>query len=472
MMARFSRIAPALLFAALASAEPPDWPRFRGPNATGIASDAEPPIEFGPEQNIAWKTALPPGVSSPVLAGDRIYLTAAEDEDLITLALDRTTGEILWRQTIDKQFSEQKHRLNSSAAPTPVTDGTNVYVFFSEFGLISYGPGGDERWRLPLGPFRNLHGMASSPILAGDKLYLLCDQDVDAHLLTVHRDSGRIAWRRDRPEVVHGFSTPTVFDPEDDVAQLIVPGSYQLASYDLATGEKLWWVRGVTWQTKPSAVVDDATVYLSAWAPGVDAGQRRYFPPFAEVIAAADADGDGKLAPDEVPEKMRHPGSWRAIDLDADGVLSERDWSFYRARWSSRNATIAVKPAARRGDLTDTAVVWDYERAVPVVSTPLLYEGVLYTIKDGGILTAFDAKSGEVIHQGRLPGAVEKYYASPVAAAGRIYFLSEQGKATVLAADSRERLALNDLAEPCYATPAIAGDTLYLRTATALYAFR
>jgi outer membrane protein assembly factor BamB len=152
--------------------------------------------------------------------------------------------------------------------------------------------------------------------------------------------------------------------------------------------------------------------------------------------------------------------------------MDKRDWGFYRARWSSRNATIAVKPAGRRGDLTDSAVVWDYEKAVPVVASPLLYEGALYTIKDGGILTAFDPQSGKVLHQGRLRDAVEKYYASPVAAAGRIYFVSEQGKVTVLSADGdRKRLALNDLGELCYATPAIEGKTLYVRTASALYAF-
>jgi outer membrane protein assembly factor BamB len=472
-MAKRTCIATTLLLAALALAESPDWPRFRGPNASGVARDARPPVEFGPSKNVAWKTAVPPGVSSPVLAGDRIYLTAAENEKLVTLAINRFTGEVLWRRTLDKQYDEQKHRLNNSAAPTPVTDGENVYVFFSEFGLVSYGPDGSERWRLPLGPFRNLHGMASSPLLAGDKLILLCDQDLDAHLLAIDKNSGQTLWRADRPEVVHGFSTPTLFDPKDAAPQLIVPGSYQLTSYELETGEKLWWVRGVTWQIKPAAVVGEDTVYMSAWAPGAEAGQRRFFPPFADVAATADANGDGKLSEEEIPEEMRHTGSWRAIDLDADGFMNERDWSFYRARWASRNATIAVKPAGRRGDLTDTAVLWDYEKAVPVVSTPLLYEGALYTIKDGGVLTIFDPATGKVLHQGRLRDAVEKYYASPVAADGRIYFLSEEGKVTVLAATGdRERLALNDLGESCYATPALAGDTLYIRTATTLYAFR
>ncbi|MCP5115137.1 MAG: PQQ-like beta-propeller repeat protein, partial [bacterium] len=152
--------------------------------------------------------------------------------------------------------------------------------------------------------------------------------------------------------------------------------------------------------------------------------------------------------------------------------MDERDWSFYRARWSSRNVTLAVRPQAKRGDLTDTHVLWTYEKAVPVVSSPLLYRGSLYTIKDGGILTVFDAWNGQVLHQGRLRDAVDKYFASPVASGGRVYFLSERGKVSVVkAGDGYPALAVNDLGEQCYASPALAGDTLYIRTLSTLYAF-
>ncbi|MCP5120263.1 MAG: PQQ-binding-like beta-propeller repeat protein, partial [bacterium] len=389
-----------LLAASLDAAEV--WPRFRGPNAGGVARDSEPPVEFGPEKNVAWKTLVPPGVSSPVVTDQRIFLTAAEDDRLLTFALDRATGKILWRRSVTKNRDERKHRLNNSAAATPVTDGENVYLFFGEFGLISYGADGQERWRVRLGPFNNLHGMASSPMLAGDKLILLCDQDVGSYLLAVDKNTGKQMWKTPRPEAVHGFSTPTLFEPADDVPQLVVPGSYQLTSYGVDSGERLWWVRGISWQIKPVAVVDANTVYATGWAPGADAGNRRFFPPFSKVIEDADADGDGKLLAEEIPEEMRHTGSWQAIDLDHDGFMDARDWSFYRARWSSRNVTLAVRPQAKRGDLTDTSVLWTYKKAVPVVSSPLLYRGSLYTIKDGGILTVLDAQTGKLLHQGRL----------------------------------------------------------------------
>jgi outer membrane protein assembly factor BamB len=475
-MKRLNRFAAAwlsatLLLAAASVAAASDWPRFRGPNAAGVTATGSLPVEFGPGRNVVWKTALPPGKSSPVLTEDRIFLTAQEGNALLTLALDRATGKILWRREITKDRAEKLHKLNSPASSTPATDGANVYAFFGDFGLVSYGPDGNERWRMALGPFDNLHGMASSPMLAGNKLIMLCDQDTDSYLLAIDKDTGKVLWRVARPEVVHGFSTPALFQPRGDIEQLIAAGSYQLIAYAAEDGRKLWWVRGLSWQIKTVAVVDADTVYATGWAPGVDAGERRFFPPFAEVAAVADANKDGKLAPDEIPQEMRHSGSWQAIDLDRDGFMDARDWGFYRARWSSRNVTMAVRPGQARGDLTDTHVLWAYERAVPEVPSPLLYEGVLYTVKDGGILTALDAKTGEVLRQGRMQGAVDKFFSSPVAADDKIYLASETGKLAVLKAGADwEVLAVNDFAEPAYATPAIADGRLYIRAGSTLYA--
>jgi hypothetical protein len=391
---------------------------------------------------------------------------------MLTLALDRGTGKILWRREITRDRTEQLHKLNSPASATPATDGENVYAFFGDFGLVSYGPDGNERWRMPLGPFVNLHGMASSPILAGGKLIMLCDQDTEAYLLALDKDTGRELWRAARPEVVHGFSTPLLFQPAGGVEQLVVAGSYQLAAYAVEDGERLWWVRGLSWQIKPVAVADADTVYATGWAPGADAGERRFFPPFEEVAAVADADKDGKLTAEEIPTEMRHTGSWRAIDLDHDDFMDAREWGFYRARWASRNVTLAVRPGRARGDLTDTHVLWDYERAVPEVPSPLLYQGVLYTVKDGGILTALDAGSGEVLRQGRVRGAIDKFFSSPVAADGKIFLVSETGKVAVLKAGAEwEVLAVNDFAEPAYATPAITDGRLYVRIGQTLYCF-
>ena len=448
-----------------------DWSMFRGPNAAGVEDAESLPASLDPTKNVVWQTPLPPGSSSPALTEDRIFLTAYEGEELLTFALNRGSGKILWRRALERSREEERHKLNNAASATPATDGENVYAFFGDFGVISYGSDGEERWRLPLGPFDNLHGMASSPMLAGNLLIVLVDQDTSSYIMALDKDSGKVVWKTPRPEVVHGFSTPVLFEPDGDVAQLVVPGSYQLISYELATGKKLWWVTGVTWQVKTAAVVDAKRVYTSAWAPGADAGARKFFPPFAEVAETADADKDGKLTPDEIPVEMRHTGSWRAIDLDRDGFMDARDWGFYRARWSSRNVTLAVEPDGGRGDLTQTHVRWEYERSVPVVSSPLLYRGAVVLIKDGGILTVLDAASGDVIRQARLREAVDKYYASPVGGDGKVYLLSETGKAVVLDAETWEPSAVTDLAEPCYASPAIADGRIYLRTHSRLYAF-
>ncbi|MGH9657609.1 MAG: PQQ-binding-like beta-propeller repeat protein, partial [Bryobacteraceae bacterium] len=181
-----------------------DWSQFRGPNASGVATGAVV-TEFGPHKNVVWKTALPMGKSSPALAGDRIYVSGWDADRLLTLALDRASGRVLWRREIRAPRSEVLHKLNEPSSASPVSDGSNVYVFFGNFGLVSYGPDGNERWRIPLGPFTNLHGMAASPVLAGGKVLLVCDQDSGSFLLAVDRDTGRVAWKVER-DTPHGFS--------------------------------------------------------------------------------------------------------------------------------------------------------------------------------------------------------------------------------------------------------------------------
>jgi outer membrane protein assembly factor BamB len=454
------------------SAAAADWPAFRGPNASGIADITGLPAELGPRLNVVWQTALPAGASSPVVTAQHIFLTGAGERKLETLCLDRAGGRILWRRSVTPARSEPLHQLNNPASPTPVTDGQNVYVFFGDFGLVSYSADGAERWRMPLGPFANLHGMAASPILLGSQLFMLCDQDSESFLLAINKDSGKVSWKTVRPEAVHGFATPSIFRPRQGQDQIIVPGSYQLTSYSAATGERLWWVRGLTWQVKPTAVVSGDTIYATGWAPGADAGERQNLPPFEEVLKEGDKDGDGKLSPEEVPERLRHKGSWNAIDLGRDGFLDARDWSFYRARRSAQNVTMAIRPGDAKGDLTRTHVLWQIDRSVPVVSSPLLYEDVLYTIKDGGILSALDPANGRIHKQARLAGAIDNYYSSPVAADGKIFVVSETGKLSIVKAGREwELLSLNDLNEPCYATPALADSRVYLRTQTKLYCF-
>ena len=464
-----------------------DWAQFRGPNGSGVSDATRVPTQFGPQKNVVWKTAVPFGYSSPVIFGDLIFLTGAEggaradagrekvvDEGgkLYTLAIHRVTGKVLWRTEAPRPRLERYQPTNSPASPTPVTDGESVFVFFGDFGLLAYSAkNGAERWRVPLGPFNNVNGHGSSPILYRDLVILVCDQDTDSYMLAVDKKTGRVRWKTPRPESTRSYVTPVIFQPKDGPAELIVPGAYQVTSYYAGTGEKAWWVRGFSWQPKSLPVIDGDMIYAHGWEGGGDAETPTETPAFAETLARRDANHDGKLSVEEFADDPKVQKGFYMIDLDGDGVVDERDWNFYRARRSSRNSLLAIRHGGR-GDLTGTNVVWSLQKFLPNCPSPLIYQGVLYLIKDGGILTALDPKTGKILKQGRLSGALGTYYSSPVGAAGKVYLISQEGKATVLKAGGDwEILAVNDLADEGYATPAIVDNKLYVRTRGTLYCF-
>jgi hypothetical protein len=413
---------------------------------------------------------LLPGESSPVIAGDRLFLTGASEDSLVTYGIDRSTGRILWQRSLKRERDQRYHRINSAASPTPVTDGEVLVVFFGDFGLVAYELDGSERWRLSFGPLNNINGHGASPILVDGKVIMVCDQDSGSYMVAVDKNSGRILWRTDRPEVTRGYSTPAVFRRAGESPELIVPGSYQLIAYSLDRGEKLWWLRGMAWQLKSVPLIDGDRIYLNAWESGGNSATRIDIPSHAQVLAQRDTDGDGKLSLEEI-DGFTPAKRWQNVDLDKDRFLSERDWEFFRARLEAQNNMMAIRHGGR-GDLTRTNVLWRYRKSLPNVSSPLLYQSVLYLVKDGGILTTLEPKSGEVLKQGRLNGATDRYYSSPVGVDGKVYLISQNGKAPVLKAGGQwEVLALNDLAEECYATPAIADSRIYLRTLRTLYCF-
>ncbi len=471
------------LLASLLAAE--DWPRFRGPNGSGVADGAALPDAIGPETNVVWRVALPEGHSSPIVVGQRIYLTGAEGGErtdagrqkvvdaggkLFTYAIDPHNGEILWKRQAPRPRMERYQPTNSAASPTPTADADGVYVFFGDYGLISYSHQGEERWRLPLGPFNNVNGHGSSPIVVGGLAVLVCDSDDDAYLLAVDKDSGKIVWKTPRPETTRTYVTPALYEPAGEDAQLIVPGAYFLGAYSARTGEKLWWVRRGGWQPKSTPVVAHGRVYVNSWEGGGGSPEAD-IASFEELLSRADSDGDGLVSETEM--KTAEPRMrYETTDLDHDAQVDRRDWDFYRARKSSRPVLVAIRPDGR-GDLTETGhVEWSLERFLPNVPSPLVYRGVMYLVKDGGILTALDPATGEIHEQGRLADALDKYYASPVAADGKLYLFSESGKGTVVSAGRDWRiLSTSNFGADVYATPAIAGDRIYVRTRDALYAF-
>ena len=459
------------LFLVLEGVTKADWPQFRGPNGSGVSNDRGLPVQFGLDQNVMWKIALPPGHSSPVVSGARLFITAFQDSNLLTLCLNRKTGEMIWRREIPRERHEKHHPHNTPATPTPVTDGNNVYVFFADFGLISYGQEGRERWRVRLGPFNNAHGMASSPIIAGNKLVLVCDQETNSFLIAIDKDNGKICWKTERPEVIQGFATPIFFQAPEGPSQLIVPGSFQLIAYSLATGQKLWWIHGLNWQPKTVPLLDQNILYflINTWGTG-DPGNQVIMPEFEEVLQEYDKNRDGFLSLDEaVGPNLKE--SWSVVDLNKNGTLDKKEWDFYRSMLTGQNGLFAIRPGGR-GDLTTTNLLWRYWKSLPNVCSPVLYNGILFMVKDGGVVTSLNPRNGTVLKQGRLHDGLETYFASLVAADGKIFMVSVSGKITVLRAMGEwEILAVNDLGEECYATPAIVDGKLYIRTRQHLYCF-
>jgi outer membrane protein assembly factor BamB len=187
------------------------WPEFRGANGSGVSATTGLPTTFDGRTNVAWSVAVPPGRSSPIVSGRRLFLTAAEGPKLLVLALDVRTGKEEWRYSLDRsRKGEVDDRYNDPASPTPAVDGEGVYAFFPDFGLVGVSLSGRERWRLSLGPFLNNYGMASSPIVRSESVLLQCDQARDSFLLAVDRRTGSVRWRRARPSTIEGWSTPIV----------------------------------------------------------------------------------------------------------------------------------------------------------------------------------------------------------------------------------------------------------------------
>jgi outer membrane protein assembly factor BamB len=416
-----------------------------------------------------------------VLTRDRIFITAftkeKDNHKLFVICLDRQTGKILWQREVPRTREGRLQNVNGPASPSPVTDGSNVYVFFQEFGLISFDRAGKERWKLPLGPFNMFYGFGASPILVDDKVILPVDQDnPSSYLIAVDKNSGRVRWKVDRPVVISGYSTPIIYQPKQGPKQIVVPESFQLSAYSVEDGKRVWWVRGLACEMKSIASHDDEYLYINGWGfPQNQPGQQIPTISFEEGLARYDKNGDKMIAKTEISgtekvDKML-AAAFEAFDGNRDEKLDERDWEVFRAMMASENGLLAIKMGGE-GDQTAKAIRWKYQKPVPQVPSTLLYKGVLYMINDSGILLSFDPATGNVIKQGRLQGAIDKYFSSPVAADDKVYLIGEAGAVSVLkAAGEWEVLAVNELDDEVFATPAIADGHIYIRTRSALYCF-
>jgi outer membrane protein assembly factor BamB len=463
LVGRFFIFSLALLVTLSANAQ---WNRFRGPNGSGVDAGSGYPVEFSPSKSVVWKTAVPLGQSSPIVVGGRVYLTASDATHLWTIALDARNGRELWRREIKREHPQQIFRANDPASPTPAADDSGVYAFFAEFGLISYSPDGKERWRRALGPFENFYGMAASPVVAGNLVIQVCDQQTGSFVIALDRATGAQRWKTDRRETA-GWATPMVYRPSNGPAELVVLGTTSLESYYLSTGERRWWRPIATEGSQGTPVSNGDTILIAT-----EGSSQPVVPPFETMLEKYDKDKDGRLSSEEfrADKDMGEHFGW--IDDNHDGFIDRKEWDLIRAYGVGEFGVIAVRPDGAQGKLPDSAVRWRFQKNLPYIPASLVYQGVFYMVRTGGIVTSLDPESGKVLKQGRTRDALGEYYASPVAADGKLYLASEEGKMSVLKAGGEwDVLAVNDMGEEIHATPALSGGRVYVRTRSAVYCF-
>jgi outer membrane protein assembly factor BamB len=411
------------------------WPSFRGPMACGFITNSKPPVTWISDnpKNLKWKTSIPGlGHSSPVIWNNCLFVTTAttnlNDESLklglygdIDMAddsrvhefkvycLDKNNGKILWERVAHKGIPKSKrHTKSTQANCTPATDGKYLVVHFGSEGLFCYDFKGNLIWKKDMGilnpgPYTDPGvewGYASSPIIFKNRIIMQCDIPGKPYIIALDLSSGKELWRTSREDEVSTWCTPAIYSKEGKT-QVIANGYRQICGYDFETGKKIWRLSNGGDAPAPTPVVANNLIYLNS-AHG----------PLSPIFAVRpDAQGDITLAAD-----------------------------------STKNKYIA----------------WSVKRGGAYMQTPLIYEGLLYNLNINGILTCFDALTGETKYRESFK---EAFSASAIAADGKIYFSSESGNIYVIKAGPVfTLLAKNNVNDNCMATPAISGNTLFFRT--------
>lgn len=320
-----------------------DWPRWRGPDGNAVSEEGPFPIHWSSEDGFRWKVRVPgEGSSSPIASGDCVFLTSALEfgNRRLVHCFDLSTGETKWTREIEDDNPEITSALTGHAAPTPVTDGECVIAFFGNAGVVCYDFQGKLLWRHEFEDFETELGIASSPIIDGDVVILVCDHDgnrfrnFDSFLIALDRKSGAVRWKIDRPGLERSWSTPIIVPAGDGRRELVVNAQDELRGYDPETGRFLWRVTGMTGWVTPSPVFGCGRIYATSGRDG---------------------------------------------------------------------PTMCVRPGGQ-GDVTESHVVWQHRRGAPYVCSPLLYRDHLYVHNEQGILTCFDAQSGKIVYRRRLEG--------------------------------------------------------------------
>jgi len=452
---------PILLVFLLLGATVPaqDWSRFRGPDAAGIAEGGPYPARLDPHTNALWRTAVRSGKSSPVLTRDRVFLTAAEGRQLYTQCFDRATGRLLWERSVPQAHDLPSNRLNHPAAITPVTDGARVVSFFKDFGAVAYDLAGNELWRTPLGPFTTTMGLGASPVIAGANVIIVADQVEGSFIVALDRRNGELRWKLSREEG-EGWGTPLVYS-----GHVLTASRGQLGIYS-PQGKRVATLRGLPTTIVGSPLIVDGVLYVQGY--GADAPA-----PFSQRLQKLDKNGDGRLSLDEYGDEPFLSGIARFVG-NRDLVITEDEWNEKQKEVIGPNCLVAYRLESDAAGVPQAREIWRFERSFTgVIPTPLVYRGVVYFVKNGGILTSLDAATGKLRQTGRVTGALGGYSSSPVAADGRIYLASEDGHLAVVRAGAGwETLSTVSTGESVYATPALSSGDVYVRTEEALYRFQ
>ena len=371
---------------------PSAWSDFRGGGAS-VADAADLPLNWSPENGVAWSAELPGvGQSSPVVVGDRAYVTFVEGpnkETVAVCALSVATGERLWTKRFDAARTSPNDFMHGRAAPTPAADGAGVVAFFASGDLIALAPDGSERWRRNLweefGPFENRHDLGTSPAQDAERIYLQLDHGGPSVLLAVKKADGATAWTAKR-EARMSFTSPVVAEIAG-VPQVVCSSNGSVDGYAAATGVRLWTLAGLTGNTIPSPAVANGRVYVGA-KPGREN---------TDVAAAQES-----------------------------------------------NCCVEVNRTPDGGWIAEIA--WRANRTLSHYSSPLVHRGRCYYLNNIGVLACYDAATGELLHRGRLGF---ESWATPVGAGDRVYCFGRGGECAVLAAaDDFEVLAENRLWSP------------------------
>ncbi len=483
----------------------PTWSQFRGPNGSGYGERFIPPLKINGHQP-TWKMVVPAGKSSPVIWGNRIFLTGVEKNRLVTLCLDTQSGQPVWKSEISDIKLESVHPANSVAASTPCADKERVYSYFGSWGLVCHDHSGKELWKMPIPTPRTMYGVATSPILHEDRLFLLLDDDGDlpgsklsrSKLIALDKATGKSLWETGRPYNRGAWSTPMIWKHAKGT-DLVALGDGRVCGYDPINGEERWHMVGFAREPIAVPIEGDGKLFVSVSMQGGRGDSQLDPEPFWKALLEFDTNLDGQIGREEIsthftiplrPElrpghpgfgiplpseahqrKERQDGMFSRMDRDKNGFITKQEYTTDMAVGRGRPTLAAILPGGA-GNISESHVSWKLHSGIPEIPSPIHREGRLYMVRDGGILTCVKTSTGEVVYRERL-GSPGQYTASPVSAGGHLFLVSMQGILTVVKCGDRfEITSKAELGSPIEATPAMDRNSLYVRTKDTVLAFR